>query len=299
MIEFPQFKKLELSDRSFIESFTKDYLPYSDYNFTSLWSWNIKDEIQFSTLNGNLIVRFTDYITSKPFYSFLGSSEQEKTIDELLQLCIREGLEPTLKLLPAESVRGLSSEKYTIVEDEDNFDYILLIPLLCEYPGKHFRGKKNFVNRFRKNYIAETVILDMHQKDIQDNMKQLFFTWADNKELSVQDTKNEYEAITRLLKTLTDTNLISIGLYVDKRLIGFSVNEIVNGTYAILHFEKADSINFVGIYPYVMQETARVLAHKECMYLNYEQDLGIEGLKKSKLSYSPAEFLKKFRLQMK
>ena len=64
--QFPEFKSLELSDKKDIESFTKRFPPYSDFNFVSMWSWDIKEEIRISQLNGNLVVRFTDYLTGKP-----------------------------------------------------------------------------------------------------------------------------------------------------------------------------------------------------------------------------------------
>lgn len=61
--EFPQFKKLELADKKDIEKFTSKFPPYSDFNFVSMWSWDIRGEMRVSQLNGNLVVRFTDYLT--------------------------------------------------------------------------------------------------------------------------------------------------------------------------------------------------------------------------------------------
>ena len=77
--EFPEFKKLELSDKEDVEAFTKKFPPYSDFNFVSMWSWDIKGEMRLSILNGNLVVRFTDYITGDPFYSFLGNNKTNET----------------------------------------------------------------------------------------------------------------------------------------------------------------------------------------------------------------------------
>ena len=44
--EFPQFKKLELSDKEEVEKFTSKFPPYSDFNFVSMWSWDIKGEMR-------------------------------------------------------------------------------------------------------------------------------------------------------------------------------------------------------------------------------------------------------------
>jgi len=76
---FPKFKSLELSDRAEVERFTSRHPPYSDYNFTSLWCWDIYERVLLSQLDGNLIVRFTDDATGEPFYSFFGYNTASST----------------------------------------------------------------------------------------------------------------------------------------------------------------------------------------------------------------------------
>ena len=84
--EFPQFKKLELSDKKDVEKFTSLFAPYSDFNFASLWSWNIKDEMRLSVLNGNLVVHFTNYLTEELFYSFLGDKKINETAETTISV---------------------------------------------------------------------------------------------------------------------------------------------------------------------------------------------------------------------
>lgn len=76
--EFPKFKHIELIDKEEIEQITHKYPPYSDFNFVSMWSWDIKGEIRISKLNNNLVVRFTDYLSGNPFFSFLGDNYEQK-----------------------------------------------------------------------------------------------------------------------------------------------------------------------------------------------------------------------------
>ena len=72
--EFPQFKPLTLSDKEGIERITQKYPPYSDFNFMSMRSWDIKGKIKISKFNNNLVARFTDYLKGNPFFSFLGDN---------------------------------------------------------------------------------------------------------------------------------------------------------------------------------------------------------------------------------
>lgn len=75
--QFPEFKIVEVGDREAVESHTHRYPPYSDFNFTSLWAWDTSNERMISELNGNLVVRFTDYATNEPFLSFLGTNKND------------------------------------------------------------------------------------------------------------------------------------------------------------------------------------------------------------------------------
>src|SRR6185295_15686005 len=103
---------------------THQFPPYSDFNFVSMWSWDIKGDMRICQLHGNLVVRFTDYITGEPFYSFLGNHEVNDTARQLLELSKKEGFELALKLVPEESIKHLDNMTFHIVEDRDHFDYI-------------------------------------------------------------------------------------------------------------------------------------------------------------------------------
>lgn len=87
ILKFLEFKKLELLDKKEVEKITSKFPPYSDFNFVSMWSWDVKEELRISKLNNNLVVRFADYFVGNPFFYFLGSmygmdneSVQPKTI---------------------------------------------------------------------------------------------------------------------------------------------------------------------------------------------------------------------------
>ena len=53
--EFPKFKSIELSDKEDVEKITHKYPPYSDFNFVSMWSWDIKGEMRISEFYGNFM----------------------------------------------------------------------------------------------------------------------------------------------------------------------------------------------------------------------------------------------------
>lgn len=298
--EFPNFKPIELSDKEEVEKITSKYPPYSDFNFVSMWSWDIKGQMRLSRLNDNLVVRFTDYITGKPFYSFLGNNKVNETARELLELSRKEKLKPLLKLVPELSAFQLDSA-FGIVEDRDNFDYQYDIEKLVACQGKDFLTKRNLVNRFLKKYPdAVASICDLGNSHTLGQILQLSQLWEQNKIRNSSDAKveNESAALNRMLVVPKNFQLLTVGVYSGDQLICFCVNEILSQENAISHFAKAN-IASSGSYAFLMRENARLLKERGVKLLNYEQDLGIVNLRFSKESFRPTGFLKKMICTLK
>jgi hypothetical protein len=257
-------------------------------------SWDIKGQMRLSVLNDNLVVRFTDYLSGEPFYSFLGDSEVNKTVEKLLEISKKEGLEPLLKLLPELIVNQLAP-KFDMIEDIDNFDYIYDLKLISEYRGNKFETKRGEINFFLKSFPNISVEnLDFNDSLIQKKILNLDDNWFDKKIKRYFDfqIKNEFLASKRFFQS-DGKNIIGVGVINDKKLIGYSIFEILVNGYSICHFSKAD-IDFSGIYDYLTRESAKILMNQGSAFLNYEQDLGILGLRHSKGSFRPVAFLKKF-----
>src|SRR5438477_435448 len=124
---FPSFKKLELSDAPDIRRLTSRYAPFSDFNFGSLWSWDVKGRVKISQSDENLVVRFEQFETDLPFYSFIGHRALRKTAAALIEMSQNEGLEPRLDLVPESVARHLESGTFRCEEDLDEADYVLSV----------------------------------------------------------------------------------------------------------------------------------------------------------------------------
>src|ERR1700690_3760804 len=83
-----------------INSLLSKFPPYSDFNFISMHSWNIKEDMQVSELHGNLVVRFKDYHSEKAFLSFIGEHYIDETLTTLLNYAPVNGLGAELQLVP-------------------------------------------------------------------------------------------------------------------------------------------------------------------------------------------------------
>lgn len=299
---FPKFKKLSIDDQKNVEKYINAFPPYSDYNFISLWSWNTNNKIELSCINGNLVIKFSDYLTSQTFLSFIGTEEVSKTVSILLlnEASKRSNVAPVIKLIPEVTIQSDRElfKSFSINEDRDNFDYIYSINELLQFKGTRYGSKRNFVNRFIKKYQTNHKSINLAKKENRLLIENLFEIWRKGRKKDLFEVRTEYLAMERLLKKVRAFDLLNVGVFVDDQLIAFSINQILNNGYAINLFEKGD-VAYQGIFQYLRQVTAKYLKEKGCEFLNHEQDLGISGLRKSKMSYHPKFFLKKYTISLK
>ena len=79
--QFPNFSPLQPTHGGRIIKTASERPPYSDHNFTSLWSWNAKGNAHVSEHNGNIIVLLNDYIDyDKKMLTLIGAKNLHETI---------------------------------------------------------------------------------------------------------------------------------------------------------------------------------------------------------------------------
>ena len=109
---------------------------------------------------------------------------------------------------------------------------------------------------------------------------------------------NENQAISNVLSHWEAlSGVVGGSIMVDNQMIAYTLGELLTPDTLVIHFEKA-STDYKGVYQAVNQ---MFLEHEtsDVMWVNREQDLGDDGLRKAKASYHPARFLKKFRIDLK
>ena len=296
--QFPNFERLTLDSRQHIESVISKFPPYSDFNFVSLYSWDVKDNMKISDLNGNLIVLFKDYTSDKAFLSFIGENKVDDTIATLLEYASKQALEPALHLIPEHIIELIHhKERFEISGDRDNHDYLVVALKFSQLEGEKYASKRHGVNKFQKNYghMAQVKHIQIDENSMQDIVN-TFHAWRKMTSKTHDETADELMAVQRLMQNANTFDLSTLGIYLDDVMVAYSIYE-VKGDYAIGHFEKAVR-GHPGLYDFLKHRTAQNLHHQSVKYINYEQDLGIEGLRKSKLLLHPESFLKKFTVKM-
>ena len=82
------------------------------------------------------------------------------------------------------------------------------------------------------------------------------------------------------------------GIRIQGKLAAFTLGEQINDEIAVIHIEKADS-GIPGLYTIINQQFVEH-AWTKVKYINREEDMGLEGLRRAKLSYNPAFMIDKF-----
>lgn len=295
-IFFPNFKKLELSDRAEIDTHTGQYPPYSDFEFGSLWSWDVKEEMEVSLLNDNLVVKFTDYTTGETFLTFLGTKDVNETAQTLLEYSATKNYQAALHLIPEVSVVGLDPNIFLVAESRDHFDYICDIDRHIDYSGNELKAHRKLLRQFTETYPGfERVSLDLTSKDAQNDVTDLFRSWDESKGFIMTSEAFAYE---RMLSAARLLSYSAVGIRVDGKLIAFHVVSLPPGTCANALFSKADT-TYRGVYPTLDHVVAQDLLRHGYTHMNIQQDLGIDNLRKAKLSLYPVYLLKKYSVSLR
>lgn len=302
--EFPNFAHLNANHQEKIEKWVQANQLYSDYNFISLWTWDHQNEIKISILNDNLVIKFQGYQDNEEyFYSFWGSNRVDETAKTLLNFP-NEIAKPVLRLIPEFVIEKLEKpDEFVIHEDRDNHDYVLAIKNMVDLSGSHNDKKRNALRQFIRDNQHHLSVkeLDLQSKSDIDNIREVLKTWTEQVGAKVSFNVNELRAINKMLDehhNISASNLQIIGIHLGDKLKAFSITEALQGDFAMWHYKKSDrSINGLGVA--LDHFTAKNLHDRGLTHLNYEQDLGIQGLRQSKMSSYPVYFLKKYTLELK
>lgn len=294
--EFPNFKKLELSDKEEIEEFVSMFPPYSAFNFTNLLAWDIRADREITKLNGNLVIRFTDYETEEPFLSFLGANKCENTILTLLSFANNSKIFPKLRFIPEESIKYLKSASLYVEEDCGNSDYLFSPSELAKLEGIKFKELRRLARKFSEKYPdAVFQVEDVSNLSIQNKIHLMLRQWECQKKAQNKtcDLKFEEKALNRLLENARSHKLILSCVFLHDTMIGFGIDEVLPNKNAVSHFIKADN-SFSGIYEFLNRELAKYLTTLDVTSWNWQQDLNIKNLRETKLGYRPIAFLKRY-----
>lgn len=291
---YPRFTKLGLTHKALLDSFAARYGHYSDFNFTSLFSWDTDGSAAIALLDDNLVIRLPDYLTGEPCLSLLGDTR----VDDAVAALLRDT--DILKLVPEVVVGSLARpEAFVVTEDPDNHDYLYRLEDLLGLRGRQYKKIRNKLHRCNRDFATEDC-MDVSVAQAVDvgrlpAYRELLERWTEENGSSWEESALEMAAITRLLEHSEALDLVIVEFAQRNQLVAFSISEMLGEGWAICHFQKALRIHKY-FSAFITVNEAEILQELGCSWINWEQDLGIDGLRTSKSVYAPADMLRKYEV---
>jgi len=264
----------------------------SEFSFPNLFLFRNTHEYETVTTPHGFFLSGVTY-DKKRFLMPMTSPEKagEDCFTEMKELMAGEEWDFVFPV-PEEWLECFNEKDFTRTYNPDDSDYLFFTEKFKTYPGKKLHKKKNRLNQFLKNYEALLIPLT---PDVLDEAIGILDTWQ---EFSSQEmTTSDYAQCKEALIMQGELGLTGALAFADGKPAGFLLGEALNDDTFTIHFAKAD-VRFNGIYQFLFSRFA-VDFCPEYEYLNLEQDLGTEGLRKNKESYRPNMMAHKYRISLR
>ena len=288
-----KMKRPELADRDLING----YLKYADsrsceLTFGNIYLWSRFYETGFAIVEDTIVFGEVDGVYS---YSFpVGPGDLKKAVDALMAHCRENNAVFQLHNVTGEEFEKLEEiypGRFEIAYEREYADYVYETEKLAKLSGKKYHSKKNHVNKFMSLYPDWS-----YEPITKENVEECFqmaLRWRRENGCEEDEEKNAEMCVSlNSLRLFEELGFVGGVLRVNGKIVAYTVGEpSTKADTMIVHIEKALS-EIQGAYTVINQQFA-LHQGQGYTYLNREDDVGDEGLRKAKLSYKPVFLIEK------
>ena len=287
------FRPLTLADKPLVDATLKRQPPeISELTFTNLFCWQEKRQVSLAEHEGGLV-----FLAKEGERSFflppVCMCDVKSAARAMFEHAEAAGFEPAIERVPEATAEELAQAGFKVEEDRANWDYVYQVSDLALLEGRHYDGKRNFVRQALASYQCE------YRRITAENVSAcltLETSWCNLRHCELDPgLEAEQRTIAECFGNWALLSLTGGAVVVDGKIQAFAIGERLNPTTAVVHFEKANP-ELRGMYQLINHWFARNEL-SEYPYVNREQDLGIEGLRKAKESYHPHHMVRKFTVR--
>ena len=295
-----EFKKLTLDD---IEK-TRDYFLFSmnktcDNSVGGTFMWRDYFKAEYTEYNNTLILKVNiKYHGGMTAFTLPLGKDVNGSILEIEKYCTEMKIPLVFCTVTKEEIQLIKKifrYRNVMLYQETNWsDYLYNASDLVTLAGRKYSGQRNHINRFLKTYakFSFEIITNENLPEVR-----MFYTEFCKNSSKASDIFEEEQAKTfEVLDNYDIYGLFGGFMRVEETIAAFSIGEICNDVLHV-HIEKAD-ISYKGIYQVINNEFAKHYASDNINFINREEDVGDEGLRKSKESYHPCEIIDKYIVEV-
>ena len=288
------FCPISLSQRERYNAFAMQApVQNAERGFATLYLWGEAYRQELAFTENHALIRLGKDGNYKYVFP-IGAASPKPIIDTLLQ-----GEQPLRLVSVTERELAWVLREYPdifdVSENRDFEDYLYSAEALATLSGKKLHAKRNHINAFCAAH--EWSMRALCPADF-DDCRAILDAWSAERE--DQALWRERSAIERAFNAFSDLELCGALLIADGQSVAFTIGSMITPDTMDVHFEKALP-GVGGAYPTVNREFVRMMrTHFPTLaWVNREDDMGLENLRKAKLSYHPAALIKKYTLTQK
>ncbi len=284
------FERITKENIAKIEERLKNYNGFScEFTTANLLMWSEMYETAFAIQDDELYIRYKEKCGY--FFALFGNGNVTEKIKKITEYCVENNFAPRISCNEdeiAEAYENLTKD-YDIFKNESSAEYIYLTEDLATLKGKKYHSKRNHISAFDRQYNWTYEALTT--KNAEEVLK-LSLEWAaDNFKNDTSSITTDRDGVKMLLDNMEQFSARGGIVRVDGKAVAFCLGTPINEQVFDINFEKALP-EYQGAYAVINREFAKTIT--EFKYINREDDLGLEGLRRAKLSYKPCKILNKY-----
>lgn len=295
------FRRPELSDAELISDYFHKYPTRScDRTFANVYLWAKFYQVEFTQYKNTLV--FRDNSAGYGYAFPVGADEDvREVIPDLIRDAEEAGKPFCLYGITREHFEQIEQwfpGQFTCEYNRDEADYVYETEKLATLSGKKLHSKRNHINKFKQVYDGRWEYEKLTEDQVEDCF-QMAMRWRNENECEEDEEKNQEMCVTmNSLRLLKELCLIGGVLKIDGEIVAFTIGEAVNDDTFVVHIEKAFA-EVDGAYTMINQQFVEHELLGKYQYVNREDDVGMEGLRKAKMSYHPVFMIEKGYVTLK
>lgn len=292
------FKEVELSDREWINHRLKQAQYKScDFSFVNNYIWRFSNHIEFADVNGFYCLK--SGLGEEQYYTYpVGEGDIKPVIEALMEDAKERNIPFRLRGILENEVSKVEEAfpgLFHIEASRDESDYVYKTERLTTLAGKKLHGKRNHIARFKDNpdwQYEDITIENIEECKVMNNKWCALYDCKEDKNLQLEAC-----AVALAFKNFFELNLVGGLIRREGEVIAYTIGEPLTDDTFVVHIEKAFP-DIQGAYPMINQQFV-IHNCQDFEYVNREEDMGEEGLRKAKLSYYPDLLIEKYTAVLK
>ncbi len=294
------FKPFTPNDKALYESYYANGTERTCmYSFANLYAWGKQS---FAIIDNQMVMlsQFGNHFV----YPFpLGNNINKSILDAVIEDSKARGIPCRFGYMPESAKTMLEQfypDEFDILYKETSLDYVYDINDLADLKGRKFHSKRNHVHKFH-NVFPNYSIVQITNDNIITVRKMLEKWYSEHIDANPDEMfESERRAVDRSLSAFEALELDGIMILNGDDVLAMTLGSRITQSTFDVHYEKA-LYTSNGTYSAINQKFAQYLRNKypELKFIDREEDMGDEGLRKAKLSYYPHHMIDVWQASLK